>query len=276
MSGPVLIEEGVAVRRAPSKADRICPACGIVFTPKRSNQTYCEPPCQKRATRNAARGSQKAADNPDAARLAELHRRRAMLLVDALYSLPPAQRPAFMETILTAAREHDWHLRRILTDRRAVTVFTGHPGTGRPTLARALDDYCQRTRNGARIWHVVAKAWTDDPTLIHPLALYRDPWTDAEPDLEGPSEVHVRRDPEAFLAGLRAMRRVADESHTNPPSCSYEGPQEVTLRDAELTETALLPYRGDVGSARWGWPERSPPMAAGESQSAFLSYKVSV
>lgn len=231
----MLIEGGGAVHRAPSKADRTCPACGIVFTPKRSNQTYCEPPCQKRATRNVARGSQKAADNTEAARLAELHRRRAMLLVDALYSLPPAHRPAFMETILTAAREHDWHLRRILIDRRAVAVFTGHPGTGRPTLARALDDYCQRTRSGARIWAVVAKAWTDDPPPIRPLALYRDPWTDTEPDLEGPSEVHVRRDPKAFFAEVRVLRRLANKGRANPPSCPMRGnPNGLTEEAADL------------------------------------------
>lgn len=214
--------EGLEVgagNRLPSTGP-ICPLCGLSFTPRRRNQRYCVPACQKKASKNNTRGSQRAADNPEAKRLAEMHRRRAELLVDALYGKPPDQRPAFMEIILTAAREHDWHLRRILTDRRSLAVFRGHSGTGRPTLARALDDYCQRSRGGVRVWQVVAEGWVDQPNAIRPLALYRDPWTNVTMGLEGPSEVHVQRDTKAFLAQLKVARLVASGGGNNPPSCS--------------------------------------------------------
>lgn len=203
----------------PPSTDPLCPHCGVSFKPRRRNQRYCVPECQRKASKNTTRGSQKVTDSPEAARLAEMHRSRALLLVDHLYSMPPVHRPAFMETIITAARGHDWHLRRILTDRRSLAVFGGHSGTGRPTLALTLNDYCRRTRSGARIWQVVAKGWTGHATPIRPLALYRDPWTDAEPDLEGPPEVHVQREPKAFFAQLSLKRQLKGGSGDNRPSC---------------------------------------------------------
>lgn len=214
-----LVEEfGVGAGNRPLSTDPICPHCGLSFTPRRRNQRYCVPPCQKKASRNTARGSQKTADNPEARRRAEGENRRAMLLLDELFRKTPAQRPAFMETILAAACEHDWHLRRILTDYDALHGFKG-----RPNIARTMDDYCTRTRSGARIWQVVAKGWSDDATTIRPLAIYRGLWANADPELEGPPEVHVQRDPKLFLDQLRAARGVLVGCHKNPPSCYIKG-----------------------------------------------------
>lgn len=150
----------------PLSTDPLCPSCGKPFAPRQTNQRYCKPACQKKASRNTARGSQKATDNPEARRRAERENRRAMLLLDELFRKPRAQRPAFMETILTAAREYDWHLRRILTDFDALLRFKE-----RPNIARTVDDYCKRTRGGARIWQVVAEEWQDTAVTIHPLAI---------------------------------------------------------------------------------------------------------
>jgi hypothetical protein len=146
-----------------------CPRCRVAFTPKRRNQRYCTPACQKKATRNTARGSQKLADNPSVRYLAERHRGRAFLLNDSLYRKLPTERPAFMEAILRAARGGDWHLRRILTDSRAMLDFGGDYA-GRPNLVRTLDHYCQRTRGGARLWEVIA---APEDAVIRPLVLYR-------------------------------------------------------------------------------------------------------
>lgn len=180
-----------------------CPRCGEAFTRKRKDQQYCSRPCQKAATHNAARGSQKIEDNVDTRRLAELHRHRAFQLNDELYRKPPADRPAFVESLLQAARDHDWHLRRILTDSRSLFDF-GHDYAGRPNLVRTLDDYCRKTRQ-ARIWQVVEPDWKE-PTSIRPLALYRDPWTDPDDSPETSRDQYVRRDPLAFLSHLRALR----------------------------------------------------------------------
>lgn len=227
---------GGAGDRAPSTT-RECPGCGNPFQSSKRNRRYCVPGCQKKASRKSARGSQKIADSPTSRRLSEGHSRRAWLLVDELFNKPPAQRPAFLETIIAAARDGDWYLGRILTDRAALAQFKGHPGTGRPTLARAVDDYCQRTREGARIWQVLANDWQDDPAKIHPLALYRDPWTNTEPDLGGPSEVHIRRDPASFLAMIRALPRKPvreDPADENPPSCTIRDTFDVTAQTADL------------------------------------------
>jgi hypothetical protein len=117
-----------------------------------------------------------------------------------------------MEALLRAAREHDGHLRRILSDRRPLSDM-GADYAGRPNLSRSLDDYCQRTRNGARLWQVMDPGWTNDATVIRQLARYRDIWTD--PD-SGPAHLpatYVAQDPAEFLARIRALR----EAHPLKP-----------------------------------------------------------
>lgn len=142
------------VDHAPS-TDPECPRCGQTFQHKRKNQRYCSRPCQKATTQNTMRGSQKIADNSTAKRMSEVQRHRACLLNFELYSKRPADRPAFMEAILSAARIHDRHLHRILSDHRPYLEFETDDW-GRPNLTRTLDDYCKRTRNGARLWQVIA------------------------------------------------------------------------------------------------------------------------
>lgn len=185
--------------------NRDCPHCSTPFTPRRKDQKFCTRPCAKAASRNAKRGSQKIADNRYAARLADMQRSRAFLLNDALNCRPPTERPAFMETLLRAAREDDGHLRRILSDRRPLWDM-GADYAGRPNLSRTLDDYCQRTRNGARLWQVIASDWTDEAAVIRPLARHRDIWTDPDSGPEHLPATYIAQDPAEFLARIRALR----------------------------------------------------------------------
>jgi len=194
--GSVLVDGGAQVA---------CPCCGTLFRPKKRTQRYCARACQKKATGNKARGSQKVAECLSTRYLAELHRGRAFLLNDALYCKPPADRPAFMETILRAARADDWHLRRILTDRRAILDF-GDDYAGRPNLVRTLHDYCKRTRDGARLREVIAKP---DDAVIRPLALYRDIWTDPDCGPDVPMAPYISINPAEFLATVRQLRAQA-------------------------------------------------------------------
>jgi hypothetical protein len=200
--------------------DPACPTCGQTFHRKRKNQTYCGRDCQKKKTQNSNRGSRKADDNQDARWLLELHRRRGFLLNDELYRKPPVQRPAFLECIIKAARDHDWHLRRLLRDRRALRDYsTDH--AGRPNLARTLDHYCKLTRGGASVFKVVAKGWTD-PDEIRPPRIYKDPDTDPDDGEGQPQYLHVVRDPAEFLATLRALR--AEQTNKQPTTKARRKP----------------------------------------------------
>lgn len=120
--------------------------------------------------------------------------------------MKPSARPAFMEKIIGAAQNHDGDLRRILTDRKAQGHFD-LDYAGRPNLVRTLDDYCQLTRGGARVWQVVAPGW-QEAGPIRPLSLYRDPHTPPEDhgDVAAQPEVHVQIDSAAFLEWLRRLR----------------------------------------------------------------------
>lgn len=224
MNAPAFRDSAKAATAAPATTHedphRTCPQCQAVFPPKRTDQRYCGRGCQRKATRNASRGTQKAVGSPAARRTLERRRGRAFLLNDALFRMKPSARPAFLEKIIGAARNHDADLRRILSDWTARRDFD-LDYAGRPNLVRTLDDYCQLTRDGARVWQVVAPDW-QEAGPIRPLSLYRDPHTPPEDhgDLEALPEVHVQIDPAAFLEGLRRLR---EAGAINPPSASIEG-----------------------------------------------------
>lgn len=92
-------------------ANSECPGCGANFRPKRSNQKYCSPPCQKQASRNSSRGCRMTENR----QRTELHNNRASTLTEMIYSVPPTERLGMMRYILSFV-PNDAGLRSILTD----------------------------------------------------------------------------------------------------------------------------------------------------------------
>lgn len=88
-----------------------CPGCGASFTPKRSNQAYCSRLCQRKASRNSARGNRSAENKQRSWK----HYERAARLTEMIYSVPPHERLGMMQHILSFI-PHDAGLRNILTD----------------------------------------------------------------------------------------------------------------------------------------------------------------
>lgn len=88
-----------------------CPACGTSFTRKRSNQAYCSRPCQRKTSRNSARGDRSAENRKRSWK----HYERAARLTEMIYSTPPQERLGMMQHILSFI-PHDAGLRNILTD----------------------------------------------------------------------------------------------------------------------------------------------------------------
>lgn len=185
-----------------------CVSCETAFIRKRKDQRYCSRHCQKGATQNASRGSQRSADSVTSRLQAERLRGRAWLLTDELYKVPPVDRPTFMETIRHSAKT-DWHLRRILTDQRNIRDLTTDYA-GRPNLTRSMDDYCRLTRR-ARIWEVVADNWCE-PNSIRPLALYRDCWVHPDDEKEVDIQQYVPQHTATFLSNLKALRAAQPSS----------------------------------------------------------------
>lgn len=95
--------------------DLICPRCGNQFQPKRSNQQYCDPACQKAASRNTSRGPRTTACSPT--RRVEKRRQWATLayLNETFYGTPPGQRLGLLKDWLDMARMGDTRLRAVLT-----------------------------------------------------------------------------------------------------------------------------------------------------------------
>lgn len=128
-----------------------CLGCTAPFIPARSNQRYCTPKCQKATTRNTARGPRNVTNSSTERTRARYHNARAKELAVALYSLPPFERLGFMHDLIEAARDHDAHLRGILTDPRLLSAppekahlfFRRCPASYR-TIAQAADAYCRR------------------------------------------------------------------------------------------------------------------------------------
>lgn len=178
--------------------DRFCPKCGVQFTPKRKDQRFCDRVCQK----NATRGSQKAADSKDCARNLETRRHRGHLLHDMLLRKHPSDRPAFLDEIVTAAREHDWFLRTKLTDRRYLSPRAAHgtsEGNRWAYLVQEIDQHCrQKWGPDARVFQVADKDWT--PPAETPEA-DRPRTSPAHP--KEPLPVYQKGDTGAFFRMLR-------------------------------------------------------------------------
>lgn len=163
-----------------------CPKCNVQFQPRRKDQRFCDRACQRAATRNSARGSQKASDSQSSARQLEVNRHRGFLLYDLYRKARPEARPALLEQIVTAARDHDWFLRRKLSDPKllAVAETYGISEWNRwAYLVQACDQHC-RLRWGpeARVYIVVRIGWVAPPE-IRPLAYVRATRKDPEEPL---------------------------------------------------------------------------------------------
>ncbi|MFK7764017.1 MAG: recombination protein NinG [Roseobacter sp.] len=74
-----------------------CPACGTSFTRKRSNQTYCSKPCQRKSSKNSARGDRSAENKQRSSK----HYERAARLTEMIYTTPPQERLEMMKHILS-------------------------------------------------------------------------------------------------------------------------------------------------------------------------------
>ncbi len=114
-----------------------CPACGTSFMRKRSNQTYCSRPCQRKTSRNSARGD-RSAENKQRSRK---HYDRAARLTEVIYSTPPQKRLGMMKHILSLI-PHDAGLRNILTD---LELHKEPPrADNRLNIAKAANAYTQK------------------------------------------------------------------------------------------------------------------------------------
>lgn len=114
-----------------------CPACSIVFKPKRSNQKFCSRDCQRRASRNSSRGD-RSIENMERS---WQHYERAYRLTEMVYSTAPQQRLGMMKHILEFI-PHDAGLRNILTDPE---MHMKPPrADGRMNVAKAANAYTQK------------------------------------------------------------------------------------------------------------------------------------
>lgn len=125
-----------------------CPGCGVAFAPKRKNQSYCDPPCQKRTTRNAARGSREVENTQ---RSGAHYSRAAWLSYDVLRMSPLRQRQMIL-AMLQAASADDAALRNILLDPALLGAdrWSGlgklYPDTrspGAPNIAKLVNAFCR-------------------------------------------------------------------------------------------------------------------------------------
>ena len=112
MSGPVLIEEGDAGDRSPSTGQPLCERCGAPYKRRKKTQKYCSATCQKKASRNTARGPR---DHENNYRNRQHYERAAWLSYDVLRMSPNAKRRMIL-AILEAASSMDAALRNILFD----------------------------------------------------------------------------------------------------------------------------------------------------------------
>lgn len=125
----------------------LCPHCGEEFSPKRTNQNYCIPTCQK----NGSRGSRKIADSNEERHRSSRHYNRARGLAFELYTRPLHLRLGFMAELIEAARDHDAQLRSILTDpillsagREDKGLFHRRAPLTYKTISQAAHAYCRK------------------------------------------------------------------------------------------------------------------------------------
>lgn len=139
----------------------VCPKCEALFTPKRSNQQYCMPSCQKTATRNTSRGTRKAELKADS----EKHFERVNRLFEMLYSVPVNERLGVMQGIFSHVPT-DAGLRRILTDPNLLSATPR--ADGRKNIAKAAHAYTQKFF-GVSIKAYVEQAMKGSLNEFHPV-----------------------------------------------------------------------------------------------------------
>ncbi len=147
-----------------------CPRCQVDFLPGRKNQKYCSQPCQKSASRNAARGTRTVDASPDLRRRSLVHYDTAMRLAEMVYTAPPNKRLGLMSDLIRRARGGDRKLRNILTDPTLLRAspddkslfFRRAPASYR-TIAQAADAYC-RMFWGQGVRAVVSGECPEPPT----------------------------------------------------------------------------------------------------------------
>lgn len=199
-----------------------CPGCGVAFTPKRKNQSYCEPPCQKRTTRNAARGSRNATDSQEVRHTKRRNRGRLFWLNETFYCTPPGERLGLLMAWLNKARGGNTHLSIVLANpaffappkdqRRKVSFRRSRAYPPVPFLA---DRLCRRLL-GCRVWQWVDGS-ANEPETGEVMGAVNPPSTIRRDDAgqlctDRPVTVYVAQDPADFLAGIRALREAKDRA----------------------------------------------------------------
>jgi hypothetical protein len=191
-----------------------CPGCGVAFTPKRENQSCCDPPCQKRTTRNAARGSREVENTK---RSDAHYSRAAWLSYDVLRMSSLRQRQVIL-AILQAASAHDAALRNILLDPALLGAdrWSGlgklYPDTRSPgalNIAKMVNAFCREE------WGVSTRdAILDDGKPAH--RRFAEPTAPADPapptvwQAQGAADVpHRPRTPRPTMAQGYDWRLVA-------------------------------------------------------------------
>ena len=145
----------------PANILKTCPKCGAEFSPKRSNQQYCLPSCQKTAARHAARGSREI----EYKRTNEKHFERVNRLFEMLYLVPVNERLGVMQYILSHVPS-DAGLRRILTN---PDLLSSPPrGDGRMNIAKAAHAYTKKFF-GVSIKTYIEQARTGSLNEFHPV-----------------------------------------------------------------------------------------------------------
>lgn len=197
---------------------RSCPRCDTPFAPGRRNQAYCGRECQQAFTRNAARGPRTIENR---SRSLAHYERAAWLCFDAARLFPTPRRRMVL-ALLEAASGPDAGLRNILLDPallgadRRSPIGKLYPDTraaDAPNIAKLADAFC-RAEWGVGIRDAVLDAgrpaWRSFAEM--------DGHTEPQDAPEGEPEVHLRRDPTAFLTWLRTERRARALGTDNPPS----------------------------------------------------------
>lgn len=207
-----------------------CPQCGVQFQPRRSNQRFCDRECQKASSTNAARGSQSAAVSNAAARALEAQGHRGTMLYQMLLRKHPTERPAFLDEIIVAARDHDWNLRRRLTDRRLLALSAAY-GTSEWSrwayIVQSIDQHCRlRWGRDARVFRVVSEDWAPPEPEAESVSESASPVR-----TDRPLPVYEKMDTGAFFRMLRedvAPRRFQPKETRDPQN--LEAWQELMAR----------------------------------------------
>lgn len=199
-----------------------CPGCGVAFTPKRKNQIYCTPPCQKRTTRHAKRGPRNATDSQEVRYTKRRNLGRLMWMNETFYGTPPNERLGLLMGWLNEARDGGAHLRSVLAnpaffappkDQRKKVSFRRRRAY--PPVPVLADRLCRRLL-GCRVWQWVDGSAADPETgevmgaANPPPAIRSDVSPQVGPDR--PLTVYVAQDPADFLARIKALRNADDRA----------------------------------------------------------------